>query len=128
MKRETAFETELALACNTLGWTYIKIPDTKMINKQNRHLNREQKRPFDAIISTEAGLVAIECKIDYNKLKDHQFYYGQTIHEDSGMFFVLRKVDRQAYTAYIIEDYNGNKLYETDQNVNELIYKLRQFI
>ena len=128
MKKETAFETELAIACNTLGWTYIKIPDTKMINKQNRHLNREQKRPFDAIISTEAGLVAIECKIDYNKLKEHQFLYGQTIHEHSGMFYVLRKVERAGYMAYIIEDYAGKKLYESEQGVQDLLYKLRQFI
>lgn len=127
MKQEAIFEKELLYLCPTLGWRYIKIPDAKMITAKNRNKVREEKRPFDSIISTPEGLIAIECKYNYNKLEAHQYEIGEYITHSNGMFFVLRKVDRQTGTAYIIEDYEGKKLSEMPSCL-EMLYKLKTLV
>jgi len=124
MKGEASFEKELQFECNVMGWDYIKIPDTKMINAANRTYNREQKRPFDAIISAPGGLLAVECKFNYGKLKEHQFETGRQIEDKNGMFVVLRKIDRTPQDLRYIAETSDGVRFITKFTCKELLYSL----
>ena len=69
---EKDFETSIATVSQLMGCKYFKIPDTKMLNAGNRYYNREQKRPFDAVLITPYKTYVIEAKIQYGALKPHQ--------------------------------------------------------
>ena len=118
MKPEAQFEKDLSFVAPLLGCIYIKIPDTKMINKFNRHNNREEKRPFDAVLVTPNCNYCIECKINYNTLETHQSYNQTNINLINQTFFVFRKrINKKV--KYQIE-HNSQMLFDTDK-IEELI-------
>jgi len=119
---EAEFEKQLTRIAPLYGCRYFKIPDTKMINKNNRKSNREQKRPFDGILVTESGNYCIECKVDSNTLKPHQKVNLDDINKINGRGFVLR-VRNGKQRVYVIEC-NGKTLVEFG-TIDELI---KQFI
>jgi hypothetical protein len=125
MSKEKAFEAELRLQAYTIGWNYIKIPDTKMLNSNNRHKNREQKRPFDAIISAPRGLLAVECKFQYNQLEPHQRDLGAIIENTNGMFVVLRRVEAKTTGYYVAEDTERKELTPRCDSAKELLLKIK---
>lgn len=120
MKPEQRFERNLQKLFEYQGCFYIKIPDTKMINRRNRKNHWEQKRPFDGILVTKYGNFAIECKYQYNKLESHQREYLRAIHLKNGKAFVFRKRELKANTYYTAENYRGQKFIETD-NLRDFI-------
>ncbi len=103
MKKEAEFERELQYVAQSLGCRYIKIPDTRMLNKYNRSQNREQKRPFDGILVMPGGNICVECKINYNKLLPHQERHMQEISYLNGCFVVLRKKFYKKSVEYVAE-------------------------
>jgi len=108
MKYEQAFEKELQRIAPLVKSRYYKIPDTKMLNRQNRGRNREEKRPFDAVLATPYGNACVECKYGYNTLKPHQARNKQDIDSLNGSFFVLTKRQRKRKAVYICEN-SGDK-------------------
>lgn len=119
MKPEAQFEKDLATYARMINCVYIKIPDTNMLNKTNRHRNREQKRPFDGILVTNHKNYCIECKIDSGHLLPHQESNQQGINKLNGTFYVLRKRRRKKSVAYQIE-FNGELVEEFD-NILDMI-------
>ena len=120
MKPEAQFERDLAISALLTNCQYIKIPDTKMINAKNRHLNREQKRPFDGILITPKINVCIECKYNYNQLEGHQKDFGRQIEDINGQWCVFRKVKLTHKTVYRVEKSDGKVLFETEK-IEEMI-------
>ena len=116
-KPEAQFEKDLFDTAMIMGCCYIKIPDTNMINRNNRHQNRELKRPFDGILITPDQNFCIECKINSNSLIRHQESNQNLINFINNSFFVFRKRIRKNSVAYQIE-YNHEMVYETSKIEN----------
>jgi len=112
IKHEAIFEKELGQVAPIFGCAYFKIPDTKMINKFNRHRNREDKRPFDSILITPKGNYCIECKVNYNKLSEHQQKNQLTVNNINSSFYVLRKNVNTKQIIYSII-FNGKVVKKT---------------
>jgi len=119
MKPEAQFEHDLSNIAYYFGCYYVKIPDTRMINKQNRHRNREEKRPFDGILITPNRNFCIECKINSGKLLEHQKRNESIINEKNGSFYVLRKRIRKDSSRIQIEQPEKNVVFETE-NIEEI--------
>lgn len=107
MKPESQFEVNLAVVAPLCGCKYIKIPDTRMINQNNRKTHREDKRPFDAIICTPGWNWCVECKINYTKLKPHQKEMQDRINQINKRFLVLRQIFTKVSYYYRIESMFG---------------------
>lgn len=112
MKPEKEFEKDLKKIAPLFGCLYLKIPDTKMLNANNRYRNREEKRPFDAVLVTPAGNFCIECKVNYNGLKPHQKTTQDKINSINNSFFVFRKIFRKKGIVYRIEQPEKNVIFE----------------
>jgi len=110
MKPEAKLEKELSDIAGYFGCAYIKIPDTKMINAKNRHIHKEEKRPFDGILVTPNNNFCIECKINSGKLLPHQENNGRLIDNINQSFYIIRKRIRKYDEIYTIEDLCGNIL------------------
>ncbi len=95
MKPEQEFENMLKHAVEIFGGEYSKVPDTRMINKDNRKSHREQKRPFDNTISSKNFNWLTECKINYASLKPHQKEKRDRINKLNKGFLVLRKIRKK---------------------------------
>jgi hypothetical protein len=126
-KPEEQFKKDLAQVMAFKGVTYINIPDTKMLNKHNRALNREEKRPFDGLLIGSNGILCIEFKFGYNNLELHQEATGKEIEHLNGMYVVLRKIRRTIkgtlIDLYRAEDTNKKQLFqfeELDHFCNEI--------
>ena len=120
MKHEQQFEKDLAQVAQLLGCFYAKIPDTKMLNAENRYRNREQKRPFDAVIITPNGNFCIEAKYMYGELKDHQKHTQSKINNINGSYYVLRKKMLKIGVVYTVEQ-PEKKMVFTTQKIEEII-------
>jgi len=119
MKPEAKFEHELTKIAPLFGCRYVKIPDSKSINRNNRYSHREEKRPFDAILITPNGNFCIECKINSGKLLTHQERNGQMINEINQSFYIIRKRIRTYETVYQVEQPEKNVIFET-KKIEEL--------
>ena len=115
---EKEFEKQLTRIAPLFGCLYFKIPDTTMLNKNNRNINREQKRPFDGVLVTESGNYCIECKVDSNRLKPHQIVNLDDVNKINGKGYVLRVRNRKQ-RVYVVE-WNGKVLIEC-ATIDELI-------
>lgn len=100
---EANFEQEIQILARKYKSMYIKIPDTKMLNKSNRQFNREHKRPFDGLLITPKGNYCVEFKIDNRKLSPHQADYKKLINMVNGSFFVFRMKRLKKKVIYSIE-------------------------
>ena len=114
MKPEAQFEKELATIAPHFNCRYIKIPDTKMINKSNRKTHREDKRPFDGVLITRSGNACIECKINRINLEEHQALNEIMINKINDSFFRLVKRIRKKSVAYQVYKYE-TMVFETDK-------------
>ena len=121
--KEKDFERLLQKVAGYLRCLYIKIPDQHCINAETRKRNREDKRPFDAVLCTPKGNFAIECKINYNKAKLHQDYYLGTINALNGMAYIIRAVQLKSGWEYRIEK-NENKVLITRKIEDIILYFL----
>ena len=115
MKNEEIFERDLIKFGKYFGCMYIKIPDTKMINKFNRKNNREMKRPFDGIMVTKKQNFCIECKFGNNVLKDHQRINQDIINEINKSFYVLRMKMLKKGVNYTIEQPEKNVILNSEK-------------
>lgn len=110
---EKDFERNIANVAVLMKCKYFKIPDTKMINKNNRGFHKEQKRPFDGILVTPNGIIIIEAKIGSVALKPHQLDNIELTNKiKPNSAYVVRKFDK-----YIRIDYH-NKGEVTKTKVN----------
>ena len=107
MKPEAQFEKNLEIVAPLYGCEYVKIPDTRMINKNNRKTHREQKRPFDGVICTPEWNWCVECKIKSAKLENHQKKWREKINNINGKFLVLRRYENTKGIYYKIESHFG---------------------
>lgn len=113
MKPEKQLEKQIEQIAGYFGCAYFKIPDSKSINRDNRHFHREEKRPFDGILVTPFGNYCIECKINSRKLLTHQSKNERIINEINQSFFVIRKRIRKYNCVYQIEQPERNVVFET---------------
>jgi len=113
LKPEAQFERDLAYYAPLKKCKYIKIPDPKGINKDNRTTHREKKRPFDGILYTSINSWSVECKVDYNTLEPHQAKNQHEINEINNSFLVLRWMKSRKAKAYQVIR-TGKKIYEGD--------------
>ena len=103
---EKAFEKDLARIAPLFHCQYIKIKDTRSINKDNRGskyeraTHREVKRICDAIIITKKANWFCECKMESGKLLKHQEALRIKAFEYNGLFVVLRKQKRKDGWTY----------------------------
>lgn len=126
MKNEERFKGMLAIALKKHRATWVNIPDTKMINARNRHLNREDKRPFDGVIIAPMFVLCVELKFGYNQLEDHQKATGRAIEDTNNMYVVLRMVERPKHLSFRAENTDKETLFESDE-LNDFVYKLIQY-
>ncbi len=105
-KFEDTLERMFAIVCRSKGCMYLKIPDTKMINANNRHNHHESKRPFDGVLATPTGNYCVECKVDNNKLSLHQEANQQVINKINDSFLVLRWKQKLKPSVFQIERHN----------------------
>jgi hypothetical protein len=101
-KPEADFEKELERIAPLFGCQYIKILDTKSINKNNRKKHREVKRICDAIIMTRTANWFCECKMESAPLKTHQEDLRIRCYQYNGYFVTLRKQKRKSGWMYRI--------------------------
>ncbi len=118
--REKAFEKAIEKFAPFLKMRYFKIPDTHMINAQNRYQNREAKRPFDGVLVTKNGNALIECKFQNNKLMPHQLANKEATDKLNRTFFVLtEKINKTKGLHYVCQHL------ETKHEFKDLIETLR---
>jgi hypothetical protein len=113
-KKEELFKAQLAIQLKTHSAFWVNIPDTKMINAENRRRNRESKRPFDGLIIAPKFVLCVELKYGYNQLEPHQRAYGARIEDTNGMYVVLRHVELPLRNAYRAETSTKKQLFECD--------------
>ena len=116
-KPEASFENDLTRLAPFFGCEYEKIPDTKMINRYNRDMNREKKRPFDGVLVTPNGNFCIEAKVNSNKLMIHQEIIQDEINKVNKSYFVLRKRIGKRRINYQVEQ-DHNLIFETTEIEN----------
>lgn len=107
---EKQFEDEIKRLAPVLKSRYYKIPDTHMINKENRHKHKEDKRPFDGVLVTPYGNYCVECKVGNNKLTGHQEETMKRINEINESFVVLSRKITKKTVVYKVE--NGKQTKE----------------
>lgn len=106
-ENEAEFEQAFAKFAKLEGLKYYKIPD--VIPQKNKrtgqyYIPTARKRPFDGILSTEFGLIALEFKYQNGRLLSHQWKALQEITETSGSAFVLRyKWTKRKGSVFTIE-------------------------
>lgn len=103
MKPEQIFERELKRIAPLYKCAYVKIPDTKMLNANNRNNNRENKRPFDGMLITPNFNYCIECKYQYNKLLPHQNIMKIMVDAINNSYYIFRKRKLKEGFVYTIE-------------------------
>lgn len=103
-KPEAKFESDLFKVASLLKCKYVKIPEVdKSQYLDKRYLNKEAKRPFDAVLITKNGNFCIECKINSNQLMRHQEVNQIKINTINKSFFVFRKRINKLSIKYQIE-------------------------
>lgn len=114
MKPEAEFEHDLEVTAMLWNCRYYKIPDAKMINKNNRYKHREKKRPFDGILCTKDGNFIVECKYGNNKLLPHQEKNLSESYAINGNSYVLRKKELKTGVVYTIEKHDNSVVFRTN--------------
>lgn len=88
-KDEHHFETFFANEAKKYNCFYTKIPDYIVIKGQKIIA---KKRPFDGYLASNYNNIAIEMKMDYNKLKDHQKQNLMRIYNTNGLAVIIRAI------------------------------------
>jgi hypothetical protein len=126
IKPEALFESHMKNTAPLVGCLYIKIPDTQMLNRNNRYDHKEKKRPFDGIIVTPTGNWCVELKYGYPKLMPHQKQNQDRINEINRSFIVIRKIKRiQFKHKYRLEFHDGRIETEKIEEIFKIIIEIR---
>ena len=110
LKPEAQFSSDFGIACSKLKCSWTVIPDTKMINKSNRHHHKELKRPCDGVFNSETATRMLELKANTGRPLPHQIMncvYEDQIRNNSYLF--IKKLDRKppVFTEYRVFKYRG---------------------
>jgi len=128
---ESVFEKELEDIAKALNCLYIKIPDAiPFKERRERSSWAARRRPFDGILSTPSANIALELKINYTPLADHQKEYLYSIRTLNGLAFCLRMIDSTKKTKYRLDAVIRNGL-EFDKEVileSENLLDIFQFL
>jgi len=101
---EADFSRELEDIARLVNCEIIPIPDIiPFKERRQRGAWAGKKRPFDCILSTQTNNIAIELKMNYNPLKEHQKEFLFRIAQRNGKAFVLRMIDKTKKTKYRID-------------------------
>jgi hypothetical protein len=122
-RNESEFEGAFATSAGLLGCRYFKIPDAIVFKGQKQIT--EHRRPFDGILSTPTGNIAIELKYAYNALELHQWGNLKIISNLNGKAFVCRFKPLKTHSELTIESPDGKVLFLTT-NLEKLIEYLKE--
>ena len=115
--KESEFCKLFADTASLLKCKVVDIPDTKMINANNRHFNKEKRRPFDFILVTPTEKFFIEAKVAYRKQKDHQIATENWLGSD---YYVIRRRKTKKRGAIYSVEQKQIQIYET-QDISGLV-------
>lgn len=104
-RNEAHFEKHFAEFATLRGWYYFKIPDVIPYTKRSgmKGVPKAHQRPFDGILAMPFGNIAIEFKMQYNKLTQHQRTALHRIVLLNGLAFVVRYIERKNNYVYQLE-------------------------